>query len=797
MSEGDGGPSFSLHSRPVTDTYDIAAMLGRTIDRYKIETVIGEGGFGAVYKARHLVTERRVALKILHADRAAAPDMVERFVQESKAAAAIGHPHIVEVLDAGTAPDGLYFLAMELLEGASLEDLMENQAPFAVRRAIELTLQVLEALEAAHEKNIVHRDLKPANVFVLVRDGREFAKLLDFGISKMQVPERLGTLTKVGAVLGTPQYMAPEQSIGSGKVDGRSDLYAAATLLYQMLSRRLPFEAETYQTLLLKMHTEMPVPLLHMAPGIPPLVAMVVERGLARDPDARWPNARAMSDALKGALEGNIASLNLPGATNASAPYGPSDPSTGPMVFPQVSTAPRGGVGGPWPPSAPTPWAPQSQPVFSSPAGAYTPHPATPYPRTMATPAPGTPPPGMHMPGTPVPITNVPYQTPAPHASAPYQVPPPRAPQRSSGLAIAAAGCGVLLVIAGLAAGGVAVVAWLNADSIPPPPPTDEGPGPQILEGPPRDTPRQVDDPGVQVTAIEPEHVLLSRKLAEYSESCIDRYSDRALSSRDRYLSWCARSGPTGRERHIYGLYDLSGDGRDCETAIAGAASMPPEDPELEAMATEYGAALLALVPVVSEAERYYEQSDYEDDGMARGRELHPRLLAAFDRFAAAHQPFYERVRVLESQRDDRLLAELEAQPGSERRYAVELVRVEGARVADLSLRIRLDSDRRYTGVDATELAAAVDRLEAAIDRARALASSTNDSELASYVEGADEFLGPAKELRRAVQNRTQLDGTYASWIGTSAGWMVDGSPDEYRSTYEHFLSFSYSSFAD
>jgi serine/threonine protein kinase len=776
----------------VTDTYDTTAMLGRTLDRYKIESVIGEGGFGAVYRARHLVTERKVALKILHADRAAAPDMVERFVQESKAAAAIGHPHIVEVLDAGSTTDGLYFLAMELLEGASLEELMETQAPFSLKRASDLSMQILEALEAAHEKNIVHRDLKPANVFVVVREGREFAKLLDFGISKMQVPERLGTLTKAGAVLGTPQYMAPEQSIGSGKVDGRADLYAAATILYQMLSKRLPFEAETYQTLLLKMHTEAPMPLLHMAPGLPPLIAMVVERGLARDPDARWQTARQMIDALKGAIEGNVAHLQLPGATDASGRFGL--PSVTPMVtppgFPNVSTAPQGGAPA-WH-AAPTPWQtpspqvsgpiygsqipyaqPQSQPVF-------TPPPAS-YPRTMVTPAPA---------GTPPPPSVVPYQT-------PYREPQPQK-KGTSGVALAAMGCGLVLVIAGLAAAGIAAFAWLTADGeVPEPPPVDWRPGQPTDPGGPggatgSGTPQ---GPTVEVTELAPAYEQLSQKLAEYSGECINRYSERAISSRDRYLSWCARSGPTGRERIIYGLYALSGDGRDCETAVTGAAQMPPEDAELETMAAEYAAALTALAPLISEAERYYEQADYRDDGMARGRALHPQLLAAFDRFAAAHTPFFQRVRQLENQRDDEMLAALEAQPANQRRYLVELVRVRGARIVDMTYRIGLDSSRRYTGVEAAEITAAVNELEAAIERARAQAQSTNDDELTSYVEGADELLGPAKELRRAIEGRTQLDSHYAEWIGTSAGWMVDGSPDQYRSKFDHFMTFSYNGF--
>jgi serine/threonine protein kinase len=291
-------------------------LVGRVLDRYQIERLVGEGGFGAVYSARHTVTGRRVALKVLLPDHDGADvKTLERFVQEARAAAAIGSPHIVDVLDAGATEDGKHFLVMEYLEGTDLEHLLESEGPIAPERAVDLATQVLEALAAAHAKGIVHRDLKPGNIFVCKRNGREFVKLLDFGISKMIVPERLENLTKAGIVLGTPHYMAPEQLMASHEVDGRADVWALATVLYEMVADRRPFEAETVQELFLRVHTEPPTPLAAIAKAVPAPLAQVIERGLARDRDARWSSAHVMADALARVMRGDLSVLSGGGAT--------------------------------------------------------------------------------------------------------------------------------------------------------------------------------------------------------------------------------------------------------------------------------------------------------------------------------------------------------------------------------------------------------------------------------------------------------------------------------------------------
>ncbi len=289
----------------------LASHRGQTVDRYEVGELLGQGGFGAVYRARHAVMKREVALKILWDDHARDPVHVERFLREARAAAAIGHPSIVRVLDAGRTPEGVTFLAMEMLEGRSLEDELRARGPLPVAEAVDVAAQVLDALGAAHDAGILHRDLKPGNVF-LTTDGQ--VKLLDFGISKIGGEARL---TATGMVLGTPQYMAPEQLDGRVVADHRADLYAAATLLYELLSGRLPYEGEGYDVVIRRLKGERAPRLDGLAPDVPPGLAAVVERGLALDRDARHPDAASLRAAILAAADGAEASLGELGVMTA------------------------------------------------------------------------------------------------------------------------------------------------------------------------------------------------------------------------------------------------------------------------------------------------------------------------------------------------------------------------------------------------------------------------------------------------------------------------------------------------
>lgn len=269
---------------------DPAARIGQVLDRYKLEGVIGAGGFGTVYRARHTVMNRVVALKLLHGR----PDeeQGQRFVREAQATAAIQHPSIVEVFDFGTTPDGEMFLAMELLDGEELEQ-RRLRAPLPPQEALQIMCDVLAALAHAHAAGVVHRDLKPANIFLTA----EGVKLLDFGISMVR-DEGNERMTRTGHVMGTPLYMAPESFAGVREVDERVDVYAVAAMLYELLSGRSVYAADSYEQLVVKVATERATPMAQVAPGAPAELAAAIDVGLASRPEDRWASAELFRAAL-------------------------------------------------------------------------------------------------------------------------------------------------------------------------------------------------------------------------------------------------------------------------------------------------------------------------------------------------------------------------------------------------------------------------------------------------------------------------------------------------------------------
>lgn len=277
-------------------------LLGHQLDRYHVESLLGTGSFSAVYRARHVHTGAPVALKVLKKRLEASGDetIVERFLREARAAATVGSEHIVQVIDAGRA-DELTFLALEFLEGTPLDALVK-QGPLAVSRALELTNQVLDGLEATHRAGIIHRDMKPANVFVLQRGGRDFVKLLDFGISKIHADD-VRALTMTGVAMGTPSYMAPEQFFDARSVDERADLYSVAVMLYELLSGRKPLVSGSYAEAVMKVRSEIPTPLTVIVPAVPKALADVVAKGLSKAKEDRWQTAAAFKQALRGVLD--------------------------------------------------------------------------------------------------------------------------------------------------------------------------------------------------------------------------------------------------------------------------------------------------------------------------------------------------------------------------------------------------------------------------------------------------------------------------------------------------------------
>lgn len=279
-------------------TLETGAILS---ERYEIEESIGQGAFGHVYRAKHRLLHNQVAIKVLSSKMQQHPNMSDRFLREAQSVAAIDHPNVCRVLDFGELDDGTFFMVMEFLAGVPLDEYLAQRGWLNAPEAIEITLQVCEALAHVHSANIVHRDIKPENLMLL--DGQINAvKLVDFGIAGILDPDEVdfpsAKLTRQGMIFGTPAYMSPEQAV-SGEVDHRTDLYAVGCMLFEMLTGRPPFEAENITTLLLK-HVSEPVPDLHKnsPKPLPAALCDIIERLLAKSANERFEDAASLSQAL-------------------------------------------------------------------------------------------------------------------------------------------------------------------------------------------------------------------------------------------------------------------------------------------------------------------------------------------------------------------------------------------------------------------------------------------------------------------------------------------------------------------
>jgi serine/threonine protein kinase len=264
------------------------------VGRYRIETLIGQGGMCAVYRARQLVHDRPVAIKILPAAKAAHPELARRFQREVTTAQRLAHPNVVAISDSGALPDGALFLVMELLVGRSLAQLLE-EGPLPPGRALAITRQILAGLGEAHRVGIFHRDVKPGNVMLVDVDGVETVKLFDFGIAANE--RAAEKLTVAGTAFGTPQYISPEMARGQ-RVDARADLYSLGVILFEMVTGRLPFESDDEMALLRAHISQRPPSPRALRPELPPRLDALILRALHKDPDARFPSAEAMAAAL-------------------------------------------------------------------------------------------------------------------------------------------------------------------------------------------------------------------------------------------------------------------------------------------------------------------------------------------------------------------------------------------------------------------------------------------------------------------------------------------------------------------
>ena len=265
---------------------------------------------GEVYEAQHVTVGRRFALKFLQRHLAQYEDALERFRREARAAGALENEHIAGVLDFDTASDGTPFLVMEYLVGESVAELLRREGPLPVTRAVGIALQVCRGLKAAHDAGIIHRDLKPDNLFSLRRaDGSELIKILDFGIAKLSREESSPALTRSGAMVGTPFYMAPEQARGEKLLDARVDVYALGVILYELLSAEKPHPGDSHNAILAHILTEPIVPLERLRPNLPPALTALVARTLSRSRADRPSSVDALARELAAFQGGELSPI--------------------------------------------------------------------------------------------------------------------------------------------------------------------------------------------------------------------------------------------------------------------------------------------------------------------------------------------------------------------------------------------------------------------------------------------------------------------------------------------------------
>ena len=315
IEAADGTPTKGPETRE-------PGLIGTTLEgAYRITRLIAEGGMSAVYEAVQLRLDQRVAVKVMARELASNPEALARFRREAEITSRLRHPHLVTVMDFGTGPAGQPYLVMEHLEGIDLEQRIRQVGRLPLPAVVHVTKQVASALTAAHEQGIVHRDLKPANVFLVELPGEpDFAKVLDFGISKVRAAST--QLTKASSIIGTPNYMAPEQATGMlDEIDQRTDQWALACIVWEMLAGRAPFASDDMSAVFYQIIHLQPRPLGQRAPDLPPGVEAVLLRALSKSMADRFPSIRDFASALESAASGRpaeaMAAATVPSGSSA------------------------------------------------------------------------------------------------------------------------------------------------------------------------------------------------------------------------------------------------------------------------------------------------------------------------------------------------------------------------------------------------------------------------------------------------------------------------------------------------
>lgn len=408
------------------------SLVGQTIGRFEILSELGRGGMAVVYKARQTDLDRIVALKILPPSLTSDQSYIARFRQEARSAARLEHPHIMPIYEVGEVA-GYHYIAMKFIKGRTLKQLLEQEGALPVKRAAQILAQVGEALDYAHRQGIIHRDIKPSNVMIT---DEGWIYLTDFGLAR-SVGSGAGGLTMAGTVMGTPEYMSPEQAQGLPNVGPPTDIYALGVMLYELLTGAFPFKAETPMAMLAARLVHAPIPPRDVRGDLPPAVEDVIMRALARKPEARFASAAEMVAALRQAVGMSESELSRPLTPQRGMPAAASNA-----------------------PSRPGPER------LATPPPAYGAPPATPPP---AYGAPATPPPAYGTPATPPPVY---VQTPAAPVAQPYSAAPtvpapdplniPTAPVKSASKGAPVGIIAGVIVVLLLLGGGIAAFVFLR-----------------------------------------------------------------------------------------------------------------------------------------------------------------------------------------------------------------------------------------------------------------------------------------------------------------------------------------------
>jgi serine/threonine-protein kinase len=317
---------------------DPDSLVGMTLSgKYRIDARLNEGGMGTVYRGTHVLMDKTVAIKVLRPSLAADEKIVARFSREARAASRISHPNALSVTDFGEDETGHVFLVMEFLSGKTLKHVIREEGPLPLARVVDISRQIGDALHAAHEQGVVHRDLKSDNIMLLDTVTGDYAKVLDFGIAKINEPDGAvdTNLTAPNLVIGTPQYMSPEQCSQDGEIDARSDIYSFGVILYEMLVGHVPFSGDS-PTMVMMKHLQDPVPsVLEERSDLPASVARVVARAMAKVPRNRYQNVAELVEDLTIASGMTIHRLGPVDTTAAATPKVSDEPDEVTVVRPR------------------------------------------------------------------------------------------------------------------------------------------------------------------------------------------------------------------------------------------------------------------------------------------------------------------------------------------------------------------------------------------------------------------------------------------------------------------------------